>query len=231
MTAHDLLIVIPAKNEAESIAAVIAEVRAVSSAQVLVVDDGSSDSTAAIAKSCGATVLLPPLHLGAWGAIQTGLRYAKQQGYGCVITLDADGQHEARWIPGLLAALANDSADLVIGAFPERGSRARQAAWAIFRGVTGLSYEDLTSGFRAYNAQAIDLLASEEATLLDYQDIGVLLLARSAKLRIAEVSVQMRARASGASRIFSSWWVVAKYMLETMLLCLANWNRPGRQRI
>lgn len=226
---QDTLIVIPAKNEAATIAAVIAEVRAVTSMQVLLVDDGSSDRTANMARDAGAMVLSPPLHLGAWGAIQTGLRYALERGYRRVVTLDADGQHEARWIPDLLAALDKDGADLVIGAFPDRGSRARHVAWYLFRRITGLSYADLTSGFRAYNAKAVRLLAGEEATLLDYQDVGVLLLVRSAKLHIAEVPVQMRLRTTGPSRIFSSWWAVAKYMLETLLLCFAHWNRSERR--
>lgn len=228
---QDTLIVIPAKNEAATIAAVIAEVRAVSSMPVLLVDDGSSDRTAEVAREAGAIVLSPPLRLGAWGATQTGLRYAIERGYRRVVTLDADGQHEARWIPNLLAALDQDGADLVIGAFPERGSHARQAAWSLFRRITGLSYADLTSGFRVYNTSAIALLADEEATLLDYQDIGVLLLVRNAKLHIVEVPVQMRLRTTGPSRIFSSWWAVAKYMLETILLCLAHWGKQGHQRV
>lgn len=227
---QETLIVIPAKNEAATIATVVAEVREATSLPVLLVDDCSTDQTAAIAQAARATVLSPPLHLGAWGAIQTGLRFAQEKGYRRVITLDADGQHEARWIPDLIALLDRGEADLVIGAFPERGSRARQAAWSLFRRITGLGHEDLTSGFRAYNAQAIELLAGEEATLLDYQDIGVLLLARRAKLRIAEVPVQMRLRTTGPSRIFSSWWMVAKYMSETILLCLAHWGKPARQR-
>lgn len=227
---QDTLIVIPAKNEAATIATVIAEACEATSLPVLLVDDCSTDETAAIAQATGATVLSPPLHLGAWGAMQTGLRYAQEQGYRRVITLDADGQHEARWIPDLIAVLERGEADLVIGAFPERGSRARHTAWSLFRRLTNLSYEDLTSGFRAYNEKAIDLLAGEEATLLDYQDIGVLLLARSAKLRIVEVPVQMRLRTTGPSRIFSSWWLVAKYMSETVLLCLAHWSKPARRQ-
>jgi hypothetical protein len=60
--------------------------------------------------------------------------------------------------------------------------------------------------------------------LLDYQDIGVLLFLQHAKLRIAEIPVAMNPRKYGASRVFSSWWTVARYMAETSLLCLARWN-------
>jgi hypothetical protein len=73
----------------------------------------------------------------------------------------------------------------------------------------------------------VRLLAGEEATLLDYQDVGVLLLLRRANLKIAEIPVAMNPRRSGSSRVFSSWWTVGRYMAETSLLCLARWNlRP-----
>jgi hypothetical protein len=141
--------------------------------------------------------------------------------------MDADGQHEPAYLPDLIAQ--GRDADVVIAACTSRGSRARQAAWSYFRLLTGLRFDDLTSGFRYYNARACQLLASEEATLLDYQDIGVLLLLRRANLRISEISVLMNPRKSGASRIFFSWWTVGWYMAETSLLCLARWN-PARKR-
>ena len=221
-TSGRLLIVIPALNEAACIAEVIRGARAASAADVLVIDDGSTDDTAAVAALAGAKVLRAPLWQGAWGAIQTGMRYALRHGYGAVVTMDADGQHEPRELPRLIAAARG--ADVVIAACPSRGSRLRHVAWAYFRLLTGLSFDDLTSGFRYYNAEACRLLASEEATLLDYQDVGVLLLLRRARLSIAEVPVAMNARTSGASRVFSSWWTVARYMLETTLLCLARWK-------
>ena len=221
-----LLVVIPALNEAACIGEVIARTRAHAGMDVLVIDDGSSDDTAAVALVNGASVMRAPLWQGAWGAIQTGIRHAVRQGYAGVITMDADGQHEPDHLPELVAA-ARD-ADVVIAACPSRGSRLRHVAWTYFRFLTGLSFDDLTSGFRYYNARACRLLAREEATLLDYQDIGVLLLLRRANLRIAEVSVAMNPRKSGASRVFSSWWIVGRYMVETTLLSLARWNQPRR---
>jgi cellulose synthase/poly-beta-1,6-N-acetylglucosamine synthase-like glycosyltransferase len=222
-----LLVVIPALNEADCIGEVIDQVRRLPGVDVLVIDDGSTDDTAAIATVKGATVLSAPLWQGAWGAIQTGIRYALRNGYLGVVTMDADGQHEPTYMPQLIAAARE--ADVVIAACPSRGSRMRHIAWAYFRFLTGLSFDDLTSGFRYYNARACRLLAKEEATLLDYQDIGVLLLLRRANLRIAEISVAMNPRRSGASRVFSSWWTVARYMAETTLLCLARWNQPARR--
>ena len=218
-----ILVVIPALNEAECIGSVIGQARMRDATDVLVVDDGSTDDTAAIATIAGATVLRAPLWQGAWGAIQTGIRYAVRHNYSAVITMDADGQHEPAYLPELIAA--GRDADVVIAACVSRGSRARQMAWTYFRFLTGLRFDDLTSGFRYYGPRACSLLASEEATLLDYQDIGVLLLLRRAGLRISEVSVLMNPRRSGASRIFFSWWTVGWYMAETSLLALARWTR------
>ena len=222
-----LLVVIPALNEAEDIGEVIRQVLAHSGIDVLVIDDGSTDETAAVAMLVGAKVLRAPLWQGAWGAIQTGIRYATRHGYAGVITMDADGQHEPAYLPKLLEA-ARD-ADVVIAACPSRGSRMRHIAWGYFRFLTGFEFDDLTSGFRYYNARACRLLAMEEATLLDYQDVGVLLLLHHAHFRIAEIPVAMNPRKHGASRVFSSWWTVMVYMAETSLLCLARWNQNPRQ--
>ncbi len=216
------LIVIPARNEADSIGEVLAALKTLGYNHMLVIDDGSADDTAGIAERLGAAVLSPTLPQGAWGAMQTGIRYALRHGYRHVVTLDADGQHEPAYIPALLAA--GRSHDVVIGAYPQRGSILRQWAWRFFRALTGFGIEDLTSGLRYYNAAACAVLADEEATLLDYQDVGVLLLLRRAGFRIVEIPVEMYPRKNGPSRIFSSWGTVARYMLETTLLCLAHWH-------
>jgi glycosyltransferase involved in cell wall biosynthesis len=222
-----LLIVIPALNEAEDVGVVISQVRKLGAIDVLVVDDGSVDDTAAIALAAGASVTRAPLWQGAWGAIQTGIRYAVRHGYAGVVTMDADGQHEPAHLPQLLEAARH--ADVVIASCPSRGSRLRHVAWRYFRLLTGFEIDDLTSGFRYYNARACRLLAMDEATLLDYQDIGVLLLLRHARFRIAEIPVVMNPRIHGASRVFRSWWTVMRYMSETSLLCLARWDRaPAR---
>jgi hypothetical protein len=220
-----LLVVIPALNEAASIGAVIEGARAHGGVDVLVVDDGSSDDTMTIALLKGAIAVRAPLWQGAWGAIQTGMRYALRHGYSGVVTMDGDGQHEPAYLPALLAA-GRDS-DVVIAACTDRGNRARRWAWSYFKFLTGFTIDDLTSGFRYYNAAACRVLAGEEATLLDYQDVGVLLLLRHANLKISEIPVAMNPRKSGASRVFSSWRTVAGYMAETSVLCLARWKpRP-----
>lgn len=220
------LVVIPALNEAESIGAVIERTRQAGYLDILVVDDRSTDATATLAKAAGARVITAPLGQGAWGAMQTGIRYALREGYSGVITLDADGQHDPRDIRALVACGRDH--DVVIGACPERGSPMRKLAWRYFRTITGFNLEDLTSGYRYYNRRACALLAGEEATLLDYQDIGVLLLLSKAGCSIAEIPVAMNVRENGASRIFSSWWTVARYMAETTLLCLARWDTSSK---
>ena len=216
------IILIPAHNEQATIGRIVCQVRRLWGLPVVVIDDCSTDETGRIAGAAGATVLPLTLQLGAWGAIQTGLRYALRHGYRTAVTLDADGQHDPADIGELLRPLASGQTEVAIGAFPERASRARQIAWSYFRRLTGLKLEDITSGFRAYNHAAMTVLASREASLLDYQDIGVLLILRRQGLRIIEAPVSMQPRAAGASRVFRSWWVVGKYMLQTSLLCLAR---------
>lgn len=217
------IIIIPAKNESSSVATVIKEAQAkISNATILVVDDASDDDTAKQARAAGAKVINLMFSLGAWGAIQTGMRYALQHGYKVVVTMDADGQHEADSLPVLLNTLQTTECDVVIGAYPERGSPLRHMAWRLFRHVSGVGIEDLTSGLRAYNQNAILVLASAHATLLDYQDMGVLILLQRSGLKIVEVAITMRPRLNGHSRIFNSWWTVGRYMLQTLVLCVAQ---------
>lgn len=226
---HDgTLVVIPARDEAVTIGQVIDGIKARCNYHIVVIDDASADETAAVARAHGARVLRAPLPQGAWCAIQTGIRFAVERGYDGVVTMDADGQHEAAYLEPLL--IAAESTDIVIGACPARGSRLRRVAWGYFRFLTAFSFQDLTSGFRYYNRSACRLLADEEATLLDYQDIGVLLLLRRAGLTISEIPVAMNQRQAGISRIFSSWPTVVRYMLETTLLCLARWNVRALQQ-
>lgn len=217
-----LLIVIPAKDEAETIGAVIQSLVEKGYHHVFVIDDHSSDGTGDIARAAGATVARPVLPLGAWGGMQLGIRYAVAHGHEAVITMDADGQHEVAEIPALLAAAGQ--ADVVIGAHPERASALRQLAWRWFRMIAGFELRDLTSGFRYYNHDAITILAQDEATLIDYQDVGVLLLLRKAGLRLVEVPVSMNTRQVGRSRIFNSWFSVLRYMVTTTMLCFARWH-------
>lgn len=222
MSSPRIIVLIPAQNEQDTVAAVVRSVREHSGWDVLVINDASSDATAAEARAAGARVLDLLFSLGAWGAAQTGLRYAERRGYDIAVTMDADGQHRAETLPPLCTPLLEGRAAVAIGSFPARGSAARRFAWGLFRLISGARLEDLTSGLRAYDREAIACLASPAATLLDYQDMGVLLLLRQARLRICEVPLPMQPRLTGQSRIFSSWWAVGRYMLYTLTLSLAR---------
>lgn len=217
-----ILVVIPARDEAATISSVVSSLLQAGWGHVLVVDDHSSDGTGTLARRAGASVTRPLLPLGAWGGMQLGIRYAHAHGYRAVITMDADGQHEVCEVSQLVAAA--DQADVVIGAYPERASRLRRLAWRWFRLLAGIDLHDLTSGFRYYNRQAVATLSASEATLLDYQDIGVILILQKAKLRILEVPVNMNLRRVGRSRIFGSWFSVVSYMATTTLICLAQFK-------
>lgn len=212
------LVVIPAKNEALTIAEVVAEVREQGFA-VVVIDDASTDQTAVLARQAGAEVVSLLFTIGAWNAMQTGFRYALKKGYRYCVTLDADGQHPADALPALLKAA--DDCDVVIGAFPQRADLSRQLAWKLFKKLSGIDIHDVTSGLRLYNKTAMLLLAARKATLIDFQDIGVLLLIQAHGLRIRETPVHMRKR-QDRSRIFYSWQRVLYYMAYTLLLSLSK---------
>ncbi len=212
------LVIIPAHNESQDIAFVIGEIKKHSNFPVVVIDDASTDDTIMMAKQAGATVVPLAVQLGAWGATQTGLRYALKNNYAYAITMDADGQHLAESLPALLQPIINQEADVTIGACTQRGSWMRKIAWSLMKKVSGLRLEDLTSGFRVYDRRAIRRLAAWQATLLEYQDVGVLVMLQASGIRIKDVEVTMLPRRHGMSRIFYSWSSVFYYMSYTLLL-------------
>lgn len=147
-----LSIVIPAKNEAASLPALVTEIaRLYPEAEVLVVDDGSTDSTASTALAAGARVISHPYSKGNGAAIKTGARHASGE---IIVFMDADGQHRPRDIAILLDDM-NDNIDMVVGARHAGGqaSLARRLANSLYNNLaswmTGQTVEDLTSGFRA----------------------------------------------------------------------------------
>ena len=216
------LIVIPAFNESDNLKNLLPVLQEQTRSDVLIVNDCSTDETEQVVLDFKMQCLNLPLQLGAWGATQTGIRYALAHGYDQVITMDADGQHAPEDIVLLQNTFTSSGSNVVIGTDIDRLSRAKMLAWRFFKSLTRLKIEDLTSGFRLYDAKAIQLLASRHASLLDYQDVGVLLLLNKAGLTVAEVPVTMRHRGDGKSRVFSSWWVVFKYMVQTTTLCIAK---------
>lgn len=224
---HKAIIIMPAFNEAGNIASTIEGITSATSLPILVVDDASTDETAKIARGLDVQVLSLAAQLGAWCATQAGMRYAILYGYETVITIDADGQHDVHGIRLLLDRLQEADVDMVIGSCTSRGSMSRKVAWSLFRAITGLNIQDLTSGFRAYSKDSIKLLSKRDATGLDYQDVGILCLLRQAGLTIAEVSVCMYPRNDGKSRIFNSWLSVLKYMIYSSILALGHAKLSG----
>lgn len=226
-----LLAVIPAYNEAATVAAVIQGVISTLDCDVLVVNDASDDGTSETARAAGAMVVDLAWRLGAWGATQTGMRFARRHGYTGVLTLDADGQHHPQELPRLLDEQRRSGADVTIGTCTQRLSLAKRLAWRYFRLLTGIAVQDFTSGLRIYDSRAVHVLASSEASLLDYQDLGVLMLLQKKGLVINEMSTLMSPRRNGSSRVFSSWLMVTRYMLHTTVLCFAQIGSRQRAEV
>lgn len=223
------LVVIPAFNERATVGEVVMEVITAGFPDVLVVDDASTDDTTDQARAAGARVVRLPINLGAWGATQCGIRYALRHNYSAVITMDADGQHFSDQIARLLAHAT--SADALIGNCTTRGSRLRRLVWAWFRLITGQPVQDFTSGFRLYSHQAMEALVNDTATLLEYQDVGVLDILARHGLVVQEVPVRMGPRRVGHSRVFFDWQTVMSYVAQTSLLAIARRGFRSRRRV
>lgn len=226
---RDLMVVIATHNNANDIVHLLQRVRALVNAPVLVVDNRSTDATCHLAEQHGARVLRPLLAMTSWGSLQTGLRYALIQGFASAVTIDAEGRYEVEELPTLLAA--GRRADVAVAYFAAQNSLPRRVAWQWFRWVTGLDLRDFVSGFRLYNRTAMEAAASAEATLLDYQDIGTLLLMRRRGLRMTEIALSMHTHRTDRSKIFRSWANAVRYVAVSSLLGIAHGrNTAAAQR-
>jgi glycosyltransferase involved in cell wall biosynthesis len=202
--------IVPALNEERSIAAVIAEIRAADPEfDVVVIDDGSTDRTAARAAEQGARVLTLPFNLGIGGAVQTGLQYAREHDFAIAVQVDADGQHDPSQLPQLLAPLIAGEADVVVGSrfLGERNYKAPfvrrvgiRVFAAIISAVVGQPLTDTSSSFRAYGRRAIAYFSR------DYphgfvESVEATVIASRCGLRLKEVPVVMRQRLMGQSSL------------------------------
>ncbi len=200
-----VLIIVPAWNEARNVGVTVREIASVDgSYDVIVVDDGSTDATAAVARDAGATVLSLPFNLGVGGAMKTGFTYAQRHGYQRAIQVDADGQHNPADIATVLDGLS--LADISIGArfadvgdYTVRGPR-RWAMIFLARVISNVSktkLTDATSGFRAANRRAIDQYVRYYPAEYFGDTLDSLVAAVHAGLTVTQVPVAMRARVHG----------------------------------
>ncbi len=205
--ARRLLIVVPAWNEETTVGTTIAEIREkVPGARVIVVNDGSTDRTAAVAATAGAMVLDLPINLGVGGAMRAGYRFALRHGYDVAVQVDADGQHDPAHVHTLLAAMDAQAANIVIGArfagvgsYQVRGARrwAMRLLSSVLSRVCRTRLTDTTSGFKACDRAAIARFAADYPAEYLGDTIESLVIAARAGLRVRQVGVTMRPRAGG----------------------------------
>ena len=207
MSAPRVLVVIPAHDEEESLPRTLAEVFARSpGVEVLVVDDGSRDRTAEVARAAGTPVVRHPINLGVGGALQTGFRFAVAHGYEVAVQLDADGQHDPADLPAVIEPVLRGDLDVAIGSRYLRptGYRApltRRIGMRVFSALTRLAIghpvADTTSGFRAYGRRVMDVCQHDLPQ--DFPDAPLLIGLARRGFRIGEVPVRMRERQAGRS--------------------------------
>jgi glycosyltransferase involved in cell wall biosynthesis len=207
VTPDRVLVIVPAWNEARNVVATLREIRSASSLyDVAVIDDGSTDSTAELAREAGATVISLPFNLGVGGAMRTGFTYAQRHGYRRAVQVDADGQHNPSDIGLVLAGL--ERADISIGArfadvgdYSVRGPR----RWAmiflarVLSRVAKTRLTDATSGFRAAGPRAIDQYVRYYPAEYFGDTLDSLVAACHAGLTVTQVPVAMRPRMHGTS--------------------------------
>jgi glycosyltransferase involved in cell wall biosynthesis len=219
-----VLVIVPAYNEEAALGEVLDSIPAQLGdvpVDVLVINDGSTDDTARVARARGARVIDLPFNLGIGAAVQAGFKFARDRGYGIAVQLDGDGQHRADQIPLLLEALSG-GLDMVIGSRflspaefvcpPLRRLGIAVFAWLDSR-MAGQRITDSTSGFRAYGRRAIELLARVYPH--DYPEPEAIVLLTHQGFRIGEVGVAMRPRRGGRSSITIAR--AAYYMVKVVL--------------
>ena len=213
----DTLVFIPAWNEEANLPDVLDDLRAeLPDVDVLVVDDGSTDGTAAVARAHGAEVLSFGVNRGLPVGIAAGYRYALEHDYAFCGRVDADGQHPPAELARLLAMVKEDRCDVAVGSrfvsgdgyapYRYKPSNTRRFGTAVLRRsmgvVLGQPFADATSGLWAVNAKALPILAEPFTT--EAPEVEALIRVTDAGLRLAEVPVNMAARASGDSKLRGS---------------------------
>ena len=226
-----IIVIVPAYNEEKTIDSVIYNIKKNKDVDILVVNDGSSDKTSLIAKNNGVIVIDLPFNLGIGGCMQTGYKYAYKNGYDIAIQIDADGQHDARFIDELIKPILNDEADLVIGSryvakTNYRGSYLRRTGSRFFtfllKILTGYAIYDSTSGFRAANRKVIKYFS--ESYPQDYPEVEVIAKLSKMGFRMREIPVEMHERLGGQSSINfkRSIYYMVKVTLAILVNCMSH---------
>ncbi|MHB8173804.1 MAG: glycosyltransferase family 2 protein [Nitrospirota bacterium] len=223
-----LLAIIPAYNEEATVGQVVAEIySAMPEADVVVINDGSSDSTASVAAASGAAVINLPFNMGIGAAVQAGYKYAEQGRYDIAVQVDGDGQHDPSELMAIIEPVKAGKADIVVGSrFLEVGgfksTAMRRIGISLFARVlsvmTGDRLTDPTSGFRACNKKTIRLFSKEYPE--DYPEVESLLLTHLAGFKISEEPVKMRARGGGHSSITP---IKSVYYMVKVMMVLFIW--------
>lgn len=228
-----ILVLVPAYNEEASIGPLVAEIReAVPTYDILVINDGSSDWTAAVARDAGARVLDLPCNVGVGGAVQAGFRYAFDEGYDVAVRCDGDGQHVPADMHRLIEAMADSGADLVIGSRflgdggGYRSTRLRSLGIvclaALLSAICRKRVTDPTSGFQVLNRPLLYFFS--RAYPADYPEPESLALLRRQGYDFVEAPATFRSRRAGVSTIGS--WGTLYYMLKVFLALLVDRARP-----
>ena len=236
MSAPRVLVIIPAHDEQESLPGTLDEVRAAAPLlDVLVVDDGSRDATARVARERGTRVLLLPFNLGVGGALQTGFRWAVEHGYDVGVQLDADGQHDPAYLPALLEPVLSGRCDVSIGSRYVRRSGyrapvARRVGMVLFSSLVSAVLHtritDTTSGFRAYARRA--MVVCQHDFPKDFPDAPLLIRLGRCGFRLEEVPVEMRGRRAGRSfyTLGKSLYYPYKNLLASLMALLQRPAQP-----
>ncbi|KUO96101.1 glycosyltransferase family 2 protein [Ferroacidibacillus organovorans] len=232
----DALVIIPALNEERSVGNVVESIlSSCPMVDVIVISDGSTDQTAAVARGAGAKVVELPVNLGIGGAMQTGYLYAWRAGYHYAIQIDADGQHDPADLPKLLDEMERGDADMIVGSrYVERtayrSSASRRVGMVmlatLIRMAVGYPIKDTTSGYRVVNRKTIELFSRFYPH--DYPEVEVLVLLHRHRLRIREVAVEMKERQAGRSSI--TVMRSAYYMFKVSLAILLEVMRGKEAR-
>jgi glycosyltransferase involved in cell wall biosynthesis len=211
--AYNIAAIVPAYNEEKAIAAVVNSVNALILPQkmtidVIVVNDCSEDATAEIISTLNCIALNLPINLGIGGAVQTGFKYAFENGYDYAIQIDGDGQHPSTEIPKLIDEAIEKNCDVVIGSrfiskegFQSSAIRRFGINYFKFlnRLLVGTSINDSTSGFRLINKKALEIVSDYYPD--EYPEPESIILYSLNNLKISEVAVTMKERQGGVSSI------------------------------